>query len=177
MPRVQYRPFFAAAALFMALTGGITLAVFSGGETTARASTRHTIEVDEEGFNPRQCNIVRDDEVVFKNVGDTPMRVFMPGKFGFPDDPDWTLAPGEVSGALSFTAGGNYVYHSGAGDTVTVFTPNGSTGSRSCNKEAPTPTPTPTFTATPTATPAPPRPAKCSWNGCAISLGLAYDGD
>ena len=161
----------------MALTGGITLAIFSGGNTIANAVVRHTIEVDEEGFNPRVCNIVRDDEVVFKNVGDDPIRVFRPGHGGFPADPDWTLQPGETSSPLKFTAGGNYTYHSSEGDTVLVFTPNLGTGSRSCNKEAPTPTPTPTFTPSPTATPPPPRPAKCTWNGCAISLGLAYDGN
>lgn len=161
----------------MALAGALVLAVFSGGETPAGAITRWTVEVNEEGFNPRQCNIVRNDEVQFKNVGNKPIRVYMPGHGGLPDDPDWTLAPGEVSGALNFTAGGSFVFHSGEGDTVTVFTPNSGNGTPGCFKEAPTPTPTPTGTATPTATPPPPRPAKCTWNGCAITIGLASDGE
>ena len=177
MRRASYRPLFAACALLMALAGAVTLAVFSGGETAVRAVTRHTIEVNDEGFNPRHCNIVRNDEVVFKNVGDTPMRVYKPGFGGLPDDPDWLLAPGETSSPLSFTAGGSYEYFSGAGDSVTVFTPNSGTGVSACAKEAPTPTPTPTGTATPTSTPPPPRPAKCTWNGCAINVGLASDGE
>jgi hypothetical protein len=176
MSAVSYRPLLAAVALMMALFGAITLAVFGGGETPAGAVTRWTVEVDTEGFNPRQCNIVRNDEVQFKNVSNVSIRVYKPGFGGLPDDPDWLLKPGEVSGALNFTAGGSFVYYSGLGDSVTVFTPNNSNGTPGCSKEAPTPTPTPTFTATPTATPPPPRPAKCSWNGCAVTLGLASDG-
>ncbi len=177
MRLVSYRPLFAAAALVMALIGAISLAFFSGGDTPARAVTRWTIEVNTQGFNPRFCNIVRNDEVQFKNVSNVDIRVFKPGHGGLPDDPDWTLKPGEVSSALSFTAGGSYMFYSGLGHEVTVFTPNTGTGTPGCSKEAPTPTPTPTGTATPTATPKPPKPAKCTWNGCAVAIGLASDGE
>jgi len=143
----------------------------------AQAETLWTVEVNEEGFNPRHCNIVRGDNVRFQNVSDIDIRVYREGHGGLPPDPDWTLVPGELSEELSFDAGGSYVFHSSLGDFVTVFTPNTGTGVSGCAKEAPTPTPTPTRTATPTATPAPPKPAKCTWNGCAINVGLAADGD
>ncbi len=172
----SYRPLFAAVALAMALFGAISLAVFGGGETPAGAVTRWTVEVGTQGFNPRQCNIVRNDEVQFKNISSVNIRVYKPGMFGFPDEPDWTLEPGETSGSLKFTAGGSFEYFSEFGDSVTVFTPNTGNGTPGCFKEAPTPTPTPTFTATPTATPPPPRPANCTWTGCAVTIGLAADG-
>jgi hypothetical protein len=183
MRTVSLRPLLAAMALVMALTGAITLAVFSGGEMPAGATNEWIIRINEEGFNPRFCSIVRDDTIAFENVGSTTVRVFKPNNTGVPADPDWTLAPGELSGALKITYGGNTVFHSSTGYTVTVFSPNNSTGTPGCFKEAPTPTPTPTFTATPirtatsTATPTPQRPANCTWNGCAVSVGVASDGE
>ena len=181
---VTLRPLLAAIALFMALTGAITLAVFSGDGPSAGAATRWTVEVNATGFNPRQCNIVRNDDVVFKNTGATPIRVFNEGFGGLPATFDETIPAGGTSlSPQSFTAGGSYVYYSQYGDHVTIFTPNTGTGTPGCFKEAPTPTPTPTFTATPirtatpTATPPPPRPANCTWNGCAVSVGLASDGE
>lgn len=174
---VSYRPLFAALALIMALFGAVSLAVFGSGDTPAGAVTRWTVEVDTHGFNPRHCNIVRNDEVQFKNVSDVAIRVYKPGFGGYPDDPDWTLQPGETSGSLKFTAGGSYDYFSEFGDSVNVFTPNTGNGTPGCSKEAPTPTPTPTFTATPTATPPPPRPSNCTWIGCAVTVGLAADGE
>ncbi|MEO8538408.1 MAG: hypothetical protein ABI577_01615 [bacterium] len=179
MRLVPIRPVLAAAALSMALFGAITLAVFSGGDTPASAVTRWTVEVNEKGFNPRFCNIVRNDEVVFKNAGKVSIRVYKPGFGGLPPEFDETLAPGETSlSPQSFTAGGSYVYFSEFGDSVTIFTPNTGTGTSGCQKEAPTPTPTPTFTATPTATPKPPKPPNC-WGigGCAISISVAADGE
>jgi hypothetical protein len=176
---VSYRPLIAAAALVMALTGGITLAAFSGGETRpAYAINVWTVEVNEEGFNPRHCNIVRGDRVFFKNTGDIAIRVYRPGHGGLPDDPDWTLQPNETTAsAQQFDFGGEITYKSSLGHEVTVFSPNTSTGTPGCQKEAPTPTPTPTFTATPTATQKPPGPKNCTWIGCAVSLGLAADGE
>ncbi|MBK6563162.1 MAG: hypothetical protein IPI33_16975 [Dehalococcoidia bacterium] len=177
MRLVSYRPLFAASALMMALFGAITLAVFSGGETPARAVTRWTVEVNTEGFNPRQCNIVRNDEVEFKNTSNQPIRVFHPEIGGAPAVFDETLAAGATSSALGFNFGGTYVVESGLGHSVTIFNPNTGPGTPGCSKEAPTPSPTPTGTATPTATPKPPMPAKCTWNGCAVAVGLASDGD
>ena len=179
MRMASYRPLIAAVALLMALIGGITLAAFSGTDTQpARAAYEWTVEVNEEGFNPRHCNIVRGDTVFFKNTGDIAIRVYKPGFGGLPDNPDWTLQPGETTaGGQNFTAGGEYVFKSSLGDEVTVFTPNTSTGTPGCQKEAPTPTPTPTFTATPVATPKPPGPKNCTWIGCAVSVGVASDGE
>ena len=174
----HFRPLLAAAALMMALIGAMTLAVFSGGDTPAGAVTRWTIEVNEQGFNPRFCSIVRNDEVVFKNAGKVPIRVYHPVIGGLPPDFDETLAPGATSESpLSFTAGGNFVVKSDLGAEVTIYNPNTGPGSPGCSKEAPTPTPTPTGTATPTATPKPPKPANC-WGsgGCAIGIALAADG-
>ncbi len=174
----SYRPLFAAAALLMALAGALSLAMFSGSETPVHAETEWTIEVNEQGFNPRQCNIVRGDDVRFKNTGKVPIRVYKPGFGGLPPEFDETLEPGKSSiGALSFDAGGSFVFKSDLGHQVTVFTPNTSTGTPGCYKEAPTPTPTPTGTATPTATPRPPKPANCWGSGCAISVAIASDGE
>ena len=179
MRLIRLRPLLAAVALTSALSGAITLAVFSGGETPASAVTRWTIEVNEQGFNPRFCSIVRNDEVVFKNSGKIPIRVYHPVIGGLPPDFDETLAPGATSESpLSFTAGGNFGVKSDLGAEVTIFNPNTGPGQSACQKEAPTPTPTPTGTATPTATPKPPKPANC-WGigGCAISVALAADGE
>ena len=170
-------------ALFMALTGAITLAVFSGSGPSAGAATRWTIEVNEMGFNPRQCNIVRNDDVVFKNTAASAIRVYIEGFGGLPATFDETLAPNEVSSPRGYNAGITEVFFSDRGHSVTVYTPSTSTGTPGCFKEAPTPTATPTFTATPiptatpTATPTPQRPANCTWNGCAVSAGLASDGE
>ena len=183
MRTVSLRPLLAAMALFMAVTGAITLAVFSGGEPPAGAATRWTIEVNATGFNPRQCNIVRNDEVVFKNTGSTAIRVYKPGHGGLPSQFDETLAPNETSSPLAYTSGASDEFFNDFGDSVTVHTPFTGTGTPGCFKEAPTPTPTPTFTATPirtatpTATPTPQRPANCTWNGCAVSVGVASDGE
>lgn len=177
------RPVLAALALAMALTGAVTLAVFSGGETPAGAVTRWTIEVNAQGFNPRQCNIVRNDEVQFKNVASVPLRIFKPPYFGLPSDFDETLPPGGLSSVRVYTSGATEEFFTDAGYTVTVHSPFTSTGTPGCFKEAPTPTPTPTFTATPpatatpTATPRPVRPANCTWNGCAVTIGVAADGE
>ncbi len=163
----------------MALFGAITLAVFSGGETPARAITQWTVEVNEKGFNPRFCNIIRDDEVVFKNTGKIEIRVYKPGFGGEPPQFDEMIPVGGTSlSPQSFTAGGSYVYSSGLGHTVTIYNPNVGTGTAGCSKEVPTNTPTATGTATPTATPKPPKPANC-WGvgGCAISVAIASDGD
>lgn len=177
MRLVRLRPLFAAVALISALSGAVTLAVFSGGETPASAVTRWTIEVNEEGFNPRFCSIIRNDEVVFKNVAAIPIRIYHPEVGGSPPLFDQTVPPGELSTVQNFTFGGNYVVESEFGDSVTIFNPNTGPGTPGCSKEAPTPTPTPTGTATPTATPKPPKPANC-WGigGCAIGIALAADG-
>ena len=177
MRATNYRPLLAAAALSMALVGAITLAVFSRGETPVQAETPWTVEVNTQGFNPRFCSIVRDDEVNFKNTASVSIRIFHPEIGGVPPLFDETLAPGDTSSTLAFTFGGNYIVESDFGHHVTIFNPNTGPGTSGCDKEAPTPTPTPTGTATPTATPAPPRPAKCTWNGCAINVGLAADGE
>lgn len=176
MRLVSFRPLIAAAALIMALAGAVSLAIFSGGETPAGAANTWTVEVNEEGFNPRHCNIVRGDSIFFKNVGEVPIRVYRPGHGGLPDDPDWTLQPGETTpSGLNITFGGEITFLSDQGDELTVFSPNDSTGTPGCHKEAPTPTPTPTFTPSPTATPKPPGPKNCTWIGCAVTIGLAYD--
>ena len=175
---VHFRPVLAAAALMMALTGAITLAVFSGGNTAVQADTLWTVEVNQQGFNPRHCNIVRGDDVVFKNTANVPIRVYKPGFGGLPPEFDETIPSGGTSlSPQSFDAGGSYLYFSEFGDSVTIFTPNTGTGTPGCSKEAPTPTPTPTGTATPTATSKPPKPANC-WGigGCAIGIALAADG-
>ncbi len=178
MTLASFRPLFAAAALAMALAGALSVALFAGHQTPASAYNTYTIEVNEEGFNPRTCNINRGDAVVFKNAGNVDIRIYTPGFGGLPPRFDETLKPGETSlSPERFDAGGNYLYHSEFGDFVTITIPQWSNyGQVSCSKEAPTPTPTPTATPGPPPTPAPERPSRCTWVGCAVSLGLASDG-
>lgn len=178
MTVASFRPLFAAAALAMALAGALSVALFAGHQPPVSAYNTYTIEVNEEGFNPRTCNINRDDAVLFKNAGKVAIRVYIPGFGGLPPIFDETIEPGKTSASpLSFTAGGSYVYYSQFGDFVTISTPKTSNyGQVSCSKEAPTPTPTPTATPGPPPTPTPERPSRCTWVGCAVSLGLASDG-
>lgn len=182
MSSARFRPLFAALALATALTGALAVALFGGEQTPASAYNTYTVEVNEQGFNPRFCNINRGDSVLFKNSGKKAIRVYQPGHGGMPPQFDETIEPGENSiSPLSFTAGGSYLYYTDAGHYVTISTPKTSNyGQVSCSKEAPTPTPTPTGTAVPTAAPTPPPPPKpvnCTWIGCAVSLGLASDGN
>jgi len=177
MPRIPFRPAFAAASLLTFLAGVAALAIVAQSGRPAEAYTRYTIEVDLEGFNPRLCRINRGDQVNFLNVADVPIRVYQPGFGGLPSTFDFVLAPGETSQAQSYTAGDTDEFFSGEGHFVTVMTPpTSNTWQTSCAKEAPTPTPTATATASPTPTPAPPRPAHCTWVGCAIGLALSSDG-
>lgn len=192
MAKDSLRPLLAAAALVMALAGAVSIAFFGGGGIPAQADDLFVIEVNEEGFNPRQCNINRGDSVTFKNVADVEIHILsgyrngagqiIPGGFGgLPPRFDVTLDPGELYvGSERFDAGSDYYYVSEFGDHVTVSTPKTqNSGQVSCSKEAPTPTPTPTGTPTPiaTATPVVIRPANCTWNGCAVGIGIASDGE
>lgn len=176
----------AVAALMMTLAGVAALLMAHSGEA-AQGDTPYVIEVDEQGFNPHQCNINRGDSVVFKNVGHTEIEVISPGFGGLPPDPDFILQPGESSSALIYTAGGNYHYEdaNNPNHTVTVSTPGRSNaGTVSCSKEAPTPTPTPTRTPGPTPVPLSPKCVARAYllgaipghEGCAFALGLASDG-
>jgi plastocyanin len=179
MTIASFRPLFAAAALAMALLGALSVALFGGSQTPASAYDTYTVEVNEEGFNPRTCQINRGDSVVFKNAGNAAIRVYIPGFGGLPPSFDQTLEPGETSASpLRFDAGGNYLYYSEFGDFVTISTPKtANAGQVNCSKEAPTPTPTPTATPGPPPTPTPVRPSNCTWVGCAVSLGVASDGN
>lgn len=180
MSEHRLRPPLAAAALIFALAGWLSVAFFGGRAAPASAYDRYVIEVNTEGFNPRECRINRGDEIQFRNVASVPIRVYKPGHGGFPADPDWTLQPGELSTVISYTAGTTDRYYTDAGHFVTVMTPGRSnTWAVSCAKEAPTPTPTPTPTATPIGQPSPaplPKPARCWGNGCAVGINLAADG-
>ena len=172
----------ALAALVMALAGGVTL-MMSEASGQSPNGPPYIIEINEEGFNPRQCNVNRvapDNVVAFKNTGTQVHTVFRPGFGGLPDDPVFVLQPGETSaGGVSFTAGGDFIFYDRDSDfTVTVSTPKlTNTGVISCSKELPTPTPTNTPTVTPTPTPTPPPPANCWAPGCAIAVGVASDGE
>lgn len=170
----------------MALAGAAALMIAHSGKA-AQGDQPYVIEVDEQGFNPRQCNINRGDSVVFKNAGHTEIEVISPGFGGLPPDPDYILQPGEVSPALLYTAGGNYHYEdaNNASHGMTVSTPGRSnTGNVSCSKEAPTPTATPTKTPGPTPVPMSPKCVARAYllgaipgnEGCAIALSLASDG-
>lgn len=179
MTIASFRPLFAAAALAMALLGALSVALFGGSQTPASAYNRYTVEVNEEGFNPRQCNINRGDSVVFKNAGNVAIRVYVPGFGGLPPSFDQSIEPGETSAPpQSFDGPITAAYYSEFGDFVTISTPKTSnSGQVSCSKEAPTPTPTPTATPGPPPTPTPVRPSNCTWVGCAVSLGIASDGN
>jgi hypothetical protein len=173
-----YRPLLAAMALALALAGALGVAFLGGSSRPVSASDLFIIEVSTQGFNPRTCRINRDDRIQFRNVANVPIRVFKPGHGGFPPDPDELLQPGAVSSPRIYTAGITEEFFTEAGHSVKVMTPLlAQTWQVSCSKEAPTPTPTATPTATPTPTPTPPRPARCSWNGCAVSPNLAHDGE
>lgn len=172
----RYRPLMAALALAAALAGGLSLAFFGARTESASAYDRYLIEVNGQGFNPRTCRINRGDEIQFKNVGTTTIRVYKPQIGGLPPDPDWTLDPGQLSTVISYTAGTTDRYFSDAGHFVEVLTPpRSNTWQVACAKEAPTPTPTPTPTATPIAPPTPARPPACKWVGCAVGPNLAAD--
>jgi plastocyanin len=179
MTIASFRPLFAAAALAMALFGALSVALFGGSRTPASAYTTYTVEVNEEGFNPRTCNINRGDAVVFKNAGKVDIRVYIPGFGGLPPIFDETIEPGKTSASpLSFEGPDTKKFYSQFGDFVTISTPKTSnSGQVSCSKEAPTPTPTPTATPGPPPTPTPVRPSNCTWVGCAVSLGVASDGN
>ncbi len=179
MTIASFRPLFAAAALVMALLGALSVALFGGSQTPASAYSTYTVEVNEEGFNPRTCNINRGDSVVFKNAGNVAIRVYVPGFGGLPPAFDQTLKPGETSASPErFDAGGNYLYYSEFGDFVTVTIPQWSNaGQVSCSKEAPTPTPTPTATPGQPQTHTPVRPTNSTLDCSAVSLGLASDGN
>ncbi len=172
----RYRPLMAALALAATLAGGVSLAFFGARTDSVSAYDRYLIEVNEQGFNPRTCRINRGDEIQFKNVGNSPIRVYKPQIGGLPPDPDWTLEPGQLSTVISYTAGTTDRYLTDGGHVVEVLTPpRSNTWQVSCAREAPTPTPTPT--ATPTGVPAPPKPARCWGNGCAVAPNLAVDGE
>ena len=189
MVKHSYRPLFAAAALVMALAGAVSVAMFGGGQTPAVANNLYVIEVNTQGFNPRQCNLNRTDSFTFKNVSNVPIQLqsayraangdIVPGGFGgMPPLLSVTLAPNsQLVGSISTQATGNFYYASEFGDWVNVFAFQLG-GVVSCSQEAPTPTPTPTGTPTPiaTATPVIISPANCTWNGCAVSISIASDG-
>ena len=108
----SYRPLFAAAALIMALSGLLT------GRLQRRRNTRPavnvwTVEVNEQGFNPRHCNIVRGDEVYFKNTGKVPIRVFKPGMAACRMTPIGRSAKRNDGQCAEVQLGGESIYKSG----------------------------------------------------------------
>lgn len=187
-----YRPLLAAAAVGMALAGGLSLLFSYSAHVEASAS--YTIEVNEQGFNPKLCKISRDDTVRWKNIGTQVHRVIQPdaGVGSAPLFDTGDILPGETSITMIQTYGGNfnYVDQYNPALTGTVNTPqNSNFQAPNCSPLPPTPTPTPTRTPGPTATPTPtvpPLPKFCLANalgaaagneGCAVSPGLARDGE
>lgn len=198
MVKHSYRPLLAAVALMMALLGAISVAFFGSGQTPAGAYDLYVIEVNEQGFNPRYCQVNRGDAVTFKNVSSKPLGIVsghktagggvQPGGFGGMDPLfQVTIQPGQTHpGSVSLQGGSEFFFFSSFDnfetyeDYITVSTPGTqNTGQVSCSKEAPTPTPTPTGTPTPLPTPTPivVIPANCTWNGCAIGIAIAADGE
>ena len=178
----------------MAFTGGLSL-LFSHSEH-AVASGTYTIEVNEDGFNPKLCKISRGDVVQWKNVGKKTHRIIKPDAgVGSPplfDSDD--VAPGQISQSFIMTYGGNFNYLDQYDPTLTgtVNTPQYSNSqAENCSPLPPTPIPTPTKTPGPTGTPTPiptptppPLPLYCraaslgaiSGNeGCAVTVGIARD--
>ncbi|MBA4182072.1 MAG: hypothetical protein C0506_15905 [Anaerolinea sp.] len=185
-----YRPLMAVVAVSMALAGGLSLLFSNSAHVVASGS--YTIEVNEEGFNPKLCLISRGDVVQWKNVGKKVHRVIKPDAgVGSPplfDSED--IAPGQISQSFIMTYGGNFNYldQYNPSLTGTVNTPQRSnTQAENCSPLAPTPTPTPTRTPGPTPTPSPQvaaLPMYCRAaslgaaignEGCAVTVGIARD--
>src|SRR5690242_7571758 len=110
MFRGNHRPLMAVAALAMAFAGGASL-FFWQGSHAATGTTGPLIEVNEEGFNPPFCQIGRDDEVRWKNVGHEVHKIVRP-PVGSADPVDVTadIQPGETSSGLIPGAGGQFKY-------------------------------------------------------------------
>ena len=67
-----------AAAVAMALAGGFSM-LFLGSSKPAMADySVYTVEISDVAVNPAVCNINRDDEVVWKNIGSQVHRIVIP---------------------------------------------------------------------------------------------------
>jgi hypothetical protein len=188
-----YRLVLAAAAVVMALAGGLSL-LFSHSAHVGAVSTQYTIEVNEQGFNPKLCQLSRFDTYRWKNIGAIPIRVIRPdaGVGSPPLFDSGYLAPGEVSSPVTKDSGGGLTYFNAdhMNITMTVTSPsNSEAGPSNCSPLPPTPTPTPTRTPGPRPTPTPtvpPLPANCRATalgatagneGCAVAPAVAKDDD
>lgn len=192
-----YRPLLAVAALSMALAGGLSV-LFSHTAEVQAARDLYTVEVLDSGFNPKLCQVSRFDSVQFLNKSSKNVHIVQPDAGAATNPPLadlGTIAPGETSGAVFKSAGGDfhYVDLETPSHTFIMTSPNQTeAGPENCSPLPPTPTPTPTFTPgptrtpTPLATPTPRLPLYCKAQalgatpgreGCAVTGGVARDGE
>lgn len=190
-----YRPLLVAVAVSMALAGGLSVLFTHTAEVNA-ARDLYTVDVLDSGFNPLICQVSRFDSVRFQNKSSKPVHIVQPDAGAATNPPVadlGTIAPGEFSGAVLKSEGGNiyYIDLETPSHTFTLTSPQQTeNGPESCSPLPPTPTPTPTFTPGPTKTPTPlatptPRPplyckaqqlgAVAGREGCAIAPGVARD--
>ena len=186
-----YRAALALAALAAIAFAGVTVMLVRGeGTAHVAAASRFTIEVNEQGFNPRVCIVSRTagDSIVFKNVGTQVHRIVLNDiGAGNPVLFDEELIPGATSTARSYTSHSVEDFYDLNFPTHTMHLEAGfANGDRAanCAKEAPTPTPTPTRTATPIPTPTPviptptaiQKPPRCiGLEGCGVAPQVSRD--
>lgn len=152
--------------------------LFLGGSKPVTAYNQYVVEISDTGFNPEVCNISRDDEVVWKNVGTKVHRVIIPdaGVNSPPLFDTGDIEPGQVSPPAKFTYGGGNTLVDFYNPALrsTVSTGKAQAQAANCRPLPPTPTPTPTpIPATPT--PKPQLPAGCRWVGCAVAVSLSNE--
>lgn len=163
----------------MALAGALSMLFLGGSQPAVAAYGTYTIEISDTAVNPQVCNINRDDQVVWKNIGSQVHRIIKPdaGVGSKPLFDSGDIQPGETSSAALFSAGSKWAYYDQYNPSITgtIITPGRSeTQTVSCSPLPPTPTPTPTrVPATPTPTPV--MPAGCKWVGCAVAVAVSHE--
>ncbi|MEP7214670.1 MAG: hypothetical protein ABI782_00365 [Anaerolineaceae bacterium] len=190
-----YRPLLAVVAVSMALMGGLSV-LFSHTADVKAQRDLYTVEVLDSGFNPLICQVSRFDSVQFWNKSSKIVHIVQPDAGAATNPPIsdlGTIAPGEYSGPVIKSEGGNihYIDLETPSHTFTLSSPQQTeNGPENCSPAPPTPTPTltptpgPTKTPTPLATPTPRLPLYCKAQalgavrgneGCAVAPGVARD--
>ncbi len=183
----------------MLAAGQVVFFTSSGtsGPVPAHAATLYTIDILPASYNPTDCQVTRNGDLVRWFNKDT-----KPRSLSLPPPPDSSerrilgpIAPGAYSESQEFTNGGiNWTYFDQDNQQIvghlTVPLDTGATAA--CSPLPPTPTPTPTRTATPVPTPTqPPQfPPACTGlmapndegvrnpvKGCAVAAEIARQED
>ncbi len=167
-------------AMFAAgMTVFFTSSQTAGPTPALAADTLYTIDILPLSFNPGECQVTRNGDLLRWFNKDTKARNIV-----LPNAPDTNapretgpIAPGAYSESYLFTSGGiNWNYHDKDDPTITghITVPVSPNATAACVPLPPTPTPTPTRTATPipTATPPPQFPPACTGLMAPNDLGV-----